>query len=304
MPSITNIELIQDNYTDIIVYDGSDRTDVTYTWIALTDITGITVTFLSTSEHLDENKTYTFDDDQTGKHVGNVAFTGYNFSAYDAAETLTFTVNGIDNVISVDDNMTTAALLAAEIDLQLTSTDVTVSAVGNYIKIETNNTGSDEEIEITGGTMLDRIGWRVGIYRGNDILWGDPALDQTDMRYIIYPEDMDFEGEFPEGYWNISVTTYYNDGTPNTYTQTYTEYTYKQTELYRAQVFEKIAKYPYEYSNIEQRAWTTEEQWMYKMIHFDAIYKSFLASLEVGNQTVASNVLDYLIDFQDLNAIT
>jgi hypothetical protein len=303
---IINIELVQDKYTNFIIYDGSDRTNVMETWIDISDIYGIQYTFTADSDILTEDVTFTIDSTQKAKCQGNEPFYSYDFSAYDCAETMTFIVNGVENEIEIDSNISSISDLISEINSQLTSTDVTVYANGQYVAIATVGTGSSVYITTVDGDLLTRLGFALHItYRGHDIPFGDPSLTQADIYYYVYVEDLGFTSEIPDARWEtIAVTTYIPSMTPLTYTDEYIEYSYKLTEIFRALSFEYIAKNFKEFELVEQRCWTDLERYMYSILQFDAAYKAFLSAVDVGYDTVAIEMLEYLVNYRLANPIT
>lgn len=299
-----DIEITQDKYTNFIVYDGSDRTNVQIDWIDVQDLTKIEVIFKSTSEHLNDNMNYVFDTSKKAIHRGNDPFTSYNFSGFDKAETLLFNVNGIDYTLIVNTNITTIAQLVSVLNAQMEGGNEVFNNVGQYVEIRTINTGSSQYIIIYDSVLGSRLGFRPGIYRGNDINWGSPSLLQKDIYQYIYIEDLNFVGSIPDGQWDVQINVEYDEGGGViVYTDPYTIFSYKITEIYRAKIFEYIAKNFKEFEKVEQRVWTTVERTMYSILQFDAAYKSFKAALEVGNLRSSNTILSYLIQYRQLNPI-
>lgn len=301
-----DLELVQDKYTNFVLYDASDRTNVQYTWIPLADISSVELIFKSTSEHLTEDMVYVLDMSKKAIHYGNEPFTGYNFSGYDCSEELVYKVNGVEYTITMDTNVTNITDLVAKMNsARPLPWGIYFHQDGYYIVMDTIATGSTAYFEIVGGALATRLGLRPGIYRGNDLLWGSPLLLQKDFYQYIYAEDLKF-AQIPDGQWDVEINVMYNNGhsiIDVLYQTSYTEFSYKLTEIYRAKMFEYIAKNFKDFEVIEQRAWTELEKTMYSILQYDAVYKAFKAAIDVGNSRTANTTLSYLINYRVLNPI-
>lgn len=301
-----DIELVQDAYTNFIVYDGSDRTNTQIDWIDVSSVNKVEVVFKSTSEHLTDDMNYIIDSSQLARHIGNVEFFTHDFSGFEGSEQLLVNVNGNDYELMVNGNMTSITMLVNDLNSQLTDSVFFFIEDGNYVEMRTWEAGSEQVIIPVVSQLGTRLGFRPGVYRGNDIVWGS-TLTQKDLFHYIYIADLGFVDNIPDGQWDIEVYVEYVSNIPPTissYQSAYTEFTYKLTEIFRAKMFEYIAKNFKDFEMVEQRAWTTVEKTMYSTLQYDAAYKSFVAALDVGNTRACNTILSYLINYRILNPIS
>jgi len=296
MTRTINLELIQDKDTNIIIYDGSNEGNTTIDWLPVDKITSIYFSFLGTSDNLTHTKTFIMDNSNKAITISNIDYSGNDFSTYLADKTTTFIINGEQREVHLLTNIPNISALVIELNNQLTGLAV-VTAFGNRLKIATITTGSTASIQILTGTLNGVIGLEEGIYRGNDIYWNTANITRRDLLYVIYPEDMGFVDEFPISKWDITYTVSHTDITTPIINVSYTEYTFKQIELYRALTLEHYAKTLPAFTEVEQRLLTDYEVHINSFIVFDSAYKAFKAAINVGNYLVVDKLLLYLSDY-------
>jgi len=308
MSKSINIELIQDKYTNFVLYDGSDRCDSTVEWVEPKDVTGISVIFTSESDALEIDRHVVIDDTQRAIVQGTVDFLGFDFSAYLAHRNIVIEQNGVVYEVVVTEDTASASDLASLLQAGL-GTSMVVTVEGDKINIRSTYSPSvygdrAPDIEVLGGTLLEMIGIEVGVYRSNFINWGSTLLTADDLRFTIYKEDLNFPEGIPIGKWVVQTIVSYNDGTTSVVVDDYEEFTYKQIELYRASYLENIAKKFNDFDLIEQRMQTLDELSMKSFMTFDSVYKAMLSVIEVGNSLQVSKLLVYLQSYIKLNNIT
>lgn len=302
MAKTIDIELTQNRYTDFIVYDGTQRC-MTDDYITLKDISEVTLTF--TGPNVINNKIYKFDSTMQGKLTAYAEFEPVNCSGYLEQKSLSLIVDGTAVTGIFEGNYTNTTEMIAALDTQFASLNINFVNNGHHINANTTTTGEDVYIQVVGGDLLDYVNWNIGIYRGNNFSWGDPTVLQKDFSFVISAEDFGYDnGLIPETYWNIQYNIAYDIGFgTNLYIDNITEFTYKQTEIYRAKTLEYISRNFTEFLIVEQRWQTDMEILMQKSIYFDSVYKSFLASIEIGNINRSYELLNILIDYKLLNEI-
>lgn len=300
-----NIELIQDKYTNFILYDGSDRCDYTEEWVEPVDVTGITMVLTDESDALELSRTIIVDSTQNAKAQCMLDFNGFDFSCYLCHKDIMVSIAGEDAyTVTVTENMDTATELASFLDTEIDG--VTVTAVNDRLLFVSDLTPSGEsgldspQINVLGGSLLELIGLQVGVYNGNTIEWGDSNITQEDLRFTISPIDLGFIEEMPIGKWVVETIVTHSGGT---HIDTYTEFSYKQLELYRAKFLEDIAKKFNDFDLIEQRMQTKMELDMKAFMTFDVVYKAMISAINVGNSLQVSKNLLYLHNHIKLNPI-
>lgn len=318
-----DFELVQDKYTNFILYDGSIRSNLQVDWINIDEITKVELVFTDKSDELKENKNYIIDFTKKAIHNGNKTFTYYDFSGYDKEENMRVIINGVTYDILVDSYIMSIDEMVNVIQSFIPDEQANVYNDGDKISISTRYTGLDQVIQVVGGTLADRIGWRVGIYRGNDWEWNSSLAEQKDMFFYIYPQDLGFSDTIPDTRWLVEIHVEYNGVIPITteqhnfnledywtkvpatlsYQTNYTEFSYKITEIYRAKIFEHISKNFKKFEKVEQRTWDTLEQTMYSILQFDAVYASFKAAMDAGLSDTSYELLNYLINYRNTNSI-
>lgn len=294
------MELIQDRYTNLILYDSSERCDPRVDYIPLIDVTGVEITFKETSDNIEEDKHFIVDDTQKAKLKAIHDYEGYDFSAYIANKSASFIINNVDIEVEMVENLPDIGHLVSEMQQQL-GESVLVGNLENRLTIETIDTGADTFIHVVGGDLLDIIGLEIGVHRGNSIPWGDVDITQGDLQFTFYPEDLGFSVDVPIGKLDVQVVTSY--GSYYTYVDDYEEYCYKQIEMWRALYLENIALNFNEFTKIEERVYTETEVSMESFIIFDSVLKAFLSAIEVGNSLVASKLLVYLENYIELHEL-
>jgi len=293
------MELIQDKYTNFILYDGTERCKPG-DYIALADIEHIDIVFKDTSSDLETNHLFRLNSDQKGIVLEYGAFESVDCTCYECVKTLSLEVDGVSQVFECNTNITTVGEMVNMLNAQNTTLDMIFILGPIGIRGVTTNAGEEHYIKVIGGDLLKYLKWNIGIYKGNDINWG-ATLAQKELYFYYNIEDLGFSKEIPEGYFDVQIITEYNHG--EIYVQDYTEFTYKQTEIYRAMIFEYIANRFEELIKVEQRYQTEFELFMQKSVYFDSMFKAFLASIEVGNEYRSYELLKYLIDYKTLNPI-
>ena len=302
MRKTIDIGLIQNKDTDFIVYDETDRTIID-NLIDLDKITSIQLQFDSPS--INNPKIYKFDDTKKAYVIPYSTFIPTDFSQYNASASLSLVVDGEQCSALITTNMTSVEDIVDELNNQLSDYNILFVDNGDVVKAISTTSGNNVYIQVLESSLLQYICWNIGIYRGNDYDWGNIDLLQKDFNFIISAKDFGYSTEIPETYWEVQYTIFYT-GTVDrltTYINNFIEFSYKQTEIYYAKIFEYIARNFREFQTIEQRYQTDMEILMQKNIYFSSIYKAFLASIEIGDVENANELLNYIISFKLLNPI-
>jgi len=292
--------LIQNRYTDWIVYDATNRCDGN-TRPLIEDLIEIRITF--SGPELNHNKTYIFDDSKKAKITAYGTFDGLDCTQYLNTKNLSLEVNKVQHNAEFKNIYPDTDAMVDALNVEFSSLEILFINNGDYISAETTTTGSNVYIKVIEGSLLDSIKWNIGVHRGNNFLWNTPNVLQKDLNFMISREDFGYETlEVPESYWNIHGKIVFSTE-ENNILDDFTEFSYKQTEIYRAKIFEYLANNFTEFNKIEQRWQTDMELFMQRNIYFDALYKSFLASIEIGNTDRAYELLNIIIDYKSLNPI-
>ena len=298
-----DIGLIQDKYTNFITYDKSLKCDGD-DWILTEEINSLTIILKEESEK--NNKIYKFDNTNRSYVIGHSVFESYDFSTYLGTRTLSINVNGIDVSVELKVNIPDATVLVDTLNALIApiTTEIVLTNNGGIIEAHTTTTGYTSYIQVNECSMLEVINWNKGIYKGNDFEWNTTGILQKDFNFQIDYDDMGYENEIPESCWNVQVIIEYTRNTTDyVYTSEYVEFTYKQSEIYRAKMFEYIANNYTSLIEVEQRLQTDFEIFMQKSVYYDSLFKAFLASIEIGNKTKGLELLDYIIEYKQLNPI-
>lgn len=301
-----NFGLVQDKYTNLLLYDESTRCDGSPDWINIKDLTQLDLTLLSTSSIFETNHTYRFDNTKNAYIIPYGDFIPFDGTEYNNVRDINFTCNGYNYEVSCNQNMHNATAMVTYLNTNVTLTDMIFYNEAEKIFAKTlNGNGTDDYIQITDGTLLDNLCFNKGLIKGNDFNWQDPSVIQSEVVFTIEPQAIDLLDEIPEGYVDCSLYIKYEPivGPSGFVTNTWCEFLYKQSEIYRAKIFEYIANNYTEFQLVEQRWQTDFEIFMQKSIYYDALFKSFLASLEVGNKTRGYFLLTELVNYQTLNII-
>lgn len=299
-----NFELVQDKYTNLILYDNSTRCDGASDWIDIDSLNQIDITFKSTSSIVETNHTFRFDNTKNAYVIAYDDFIPFNGSDYNNAQGITLEINGVEYAASCDENMSDKATMIAWLTTNITSPDVTFYDNGDKIyAVTTDGSGTDSNIKIIDGTLLDYLCWNKGNIKGNDFVWNDASVEQPDLYFTLETDAIDLLDEISDGYLDVELYIEYTDGSTQTYTDSWTEFLYEITEIYRARIFEYIANNFVDFQTVEQRWQTDMEIFSQKSIYFDALYKAFLAAVTVGNKTLAYNLLLELVTYRELNVI-
>ncbi len=159
-------------------------------------------------------------------------------------------------------------------------------------------------IKILDGNLLENLCFNKGVYRDNDFRWNNINATQEELKFELLTDSIDLLNELPEGYLDVQITLKYNDnGIEKTYISEWTEFLYMQSEIYRAKIFEYIGNNFDKFLDVEQRWQTNFEIFMQKSTYYDALYKAFLSSLEIGDKERSYELLNYLINYKTLNPI-
>lgn len=303
MATTIDIGLIQNKYTDFIVYDETQRC-LDNDYISLDEISSIILTF--NGPEVVNNKIYRFDSTMQGKITPYDEFEKVTCSGYLEQKSLILNVDGTTVIGTFEEDYNDADKMKIALDAAFATLDISFTSVGGYIYANTTNIGTESYISVLGGELLDYLNWNIGIYRGNDFSWDDNTISQKDFVFTLSVEDFGYvdENEIPETYWNIQYDITYNAGLGiTTYTDDMTEFSYKQTEIYRAEMFEFISRNFTEFLTVDQRWQTDMELFMQKSIYFDSLYKSFLASIDIGNIERSYELLTKIIDYKSLNEL-
>ena len=194
------MELIQDKYTNFILYDGTERCKPG-TWIDVTDIEQIDIVFKNTSDNLETNHLFRLSDNRKGYVLPYDAFVPLNCTCYECVKTLSLEVDGDTQVFECDTNITSANDMVTMLNAACTLDMMFIETAGT-IAASTTNAGEEHYIKVLGGDLLEYLKWNIGIYKGNDINWG-ATLTQKDLYFYYNVEDLGFTDEIPEGYFAV-----------------------------------------------------------------------------------------------------
>lgn len=301
MDKTLNIQLIQDKYTNFMFYV---KNECDTNSIDLSTINNFELAFKATNTFIPNNIIYRFDNTKKAYVIAYDDFEAFNYSEYESTGTLNLKINDKEVSISINENITTKEQMIDLLNSKLSIYNVVVISEGEKVIMYTNDIGYDAYIKIIDGTILKHIKWNEGVYRGNDILWNSNLLTYDNFIFTINADEFYLFMEIPETFWEIDYTISYNEANINyTYPNSFIEFTYKQTEIYRAKIFEYISRNMNEFLEVEQRLQTDMELFLQKSIYFDAVYKSFLASIEIGDLTKSNSILEKLKEYKLLNPI-
>lgn len=117
---------------------------------------------------------------------------------------------------------------------------------------------------------------------------------------ITIPYEMFDDVNLPEGKWVVTYTI----SAPTIITADgYTEYSFKQTEIYRDKLFLHAARSVINYNPYYASYKTDKDKFRMQILYFDTVFKAFKAQVNSGNSVFASKTLQWLKDFQLSNPI-